>query len=476
MDVTSASAAVHRRSCRTHRAAACRPHPPKARALAFSGVRARRPQCPQLRRRQTRISLNDRERQEQQPGGMCGRFDADRHCRASGMEHSSEVPGRTRRPRRCRHVGRPQPREPSHAAGAGRPAAAGRRRPALGLRLRPRGLHRGRPRGHRRRDGQALVSGRLLADITRALPPHPVDVTLDGSRLTIACGSARFSLPGMPVDDYPKLPAMPATAGTVDGAEFAAAVAQVADRRRPRRHAADAHRRPARDRRRQAHPRRHRPLPARRPRAGLDARRPVGRPRTPVLVPARALADAAKQPCAQRDDDHRAVRGAAAGGTGEGIIGFSGTTERSREPRHHPAAGRHLPAYRSLLPNEWASSAEVAVAPARRGGQAGRAGHRPQRPGPAGVRRRRGRADRRRRRRGPRRGAARGRPTTASRSPPRSTRSSCSTASARWPRPRRGCCSRPRPSRSCCGRWQAAATTAENADYTYLIMPVRLPG
>ena len=61
--------------------------------------------------------------------------------------------------------------------------------------------------------GQALVSGRLLADITRALPPHPVDVTIDGSRLTITCGAAKFSLPTMPVDDYPKLPVMPTTAG-----------------------------------------------------------------------------------------------------------------------------------------------------------------------------------------------------------------------------------------------------------------------
>src|SRR3954466_8356686 len=75
--------------------------------------------------------------------------------------------------------------------------------------------------------GQALVSGRLLADITRALPPHSGDVTVDGSRLSIACGSAKFTLPMMPVDDYPKLPMMPTTAGTVNGAEFAAAVAQV---------------------------------------------------------------------------------------------------------------------------------------------------------------------------------------------------------------------------------------------------------
>src|SRR5438445_10088668 len=60
--------------------------------------------------------------------------------------------------------------------------------------------------------GQALVSGRLLAEISRSLPPHPVDVTVEGSRLTISCGSARFTLPTMPVEDYPKLPTMPSTA------------------------------------------------------------------------------------------------------------------------------------------------------------------------------------------------------------------------------------------------------------------------
>src|ERR1700743_3222094 len=64
-------------------------------------------------------------------------------------------------------------------------------------------------------DGQALVSGRLLADITKALPPHPVDVTVDGSRLTIACGAARFTLPTMPVEDYPTLPSMPRSAPRV---------------------------------------------------------------------------------------------------------------------------------------------------------------------------------------------------------------------------------------------------------------------
>jgi DNA polymerase-3 subunit beta len=77
-------------------------------------------------------------------------------------------------------------------------------------------------------DGAALVSGRLLAEITKALPGKPVDVAAVGSHVEITCGSARFTLPTMPVEDYPTLPDMPATAGTVDAKVFADAVAQVA--------------------------------------------------------------------------------------------------------------------------------------------------------------------------------------------------------------------------------------------------------
>ncbi len=76
--------------------------------------------------------------------------------------------------------------------------------------------------------GKALVSGRLLADITKALPNHPVEIAVDGSRMTISCGSARFSLPTMPVEDYPQLPAMPPHAGQLPGEVFGQAVAQVA--------------------------------------------------------------------------------------------------------------------------------------------------------------------------------------------------------------------------------------------------------
>ena len=42
--------------------------------------------------------------------------------------------------------------------------------------------------------GRALVSGRLLADICRSLPAKPVEMVLEGARVSLTCGSARFSL------------------------------------------------------------------------------------------------------------------------------------------------------------------------------------------------------------------------------------------------------------------------------------------
>src|SRR3954471_5259467 len=75
--------------------------------------------------------------------------------------------------------------------------------------------------------GSVLVSGRLLAEISRALPDKPVDVVLDGTKVVVTCGASRFTLLTMPVEDYPNLPVMPPTTGTVDGDELTHAVAQV---------------------------------------------------------------------------------------------------------------------------------------------------------------------------------------------------------------------------------------------------------
>jgi DNA polymerase-3 subunit beta len=75
--------------------------------------------------------------------------------------------------------------------------------------------------------GTVLVSGRLLADISKSLPAKPVDVATDGSRVSLTCGASRFTLLTMPVDEYPTLPTMPDGSGSVAGDVFTQAVAQV---------------------------------------------------------------------------------------------------------------------------------------------------------------------------------------------------------------------------------------------------------
>ena len=81
--------------------------------------------------------------------------------------------------------------------------------------------------GHVMEEGEALVSGKLLADIARSLPNKPVELTSDESKAELVCGSARFTLQTLPVSEYPNLPEMPAATGTVPSADFAKAVAQV---------------------------------------------------------------------------------------------------------------------------------------------------------------------------------------------------------------------------------------------------------
>ena len=76
--------------------------------------------------------------------------------------------------------------------------------------------------------GTVLVLGRLLADISRNLPDKPVDIALDGNKVSVTCGSSRFSLMQMPADEYPTLPTAPEPSGTVAGDVFTQAVAQVA--------------------------------------------------------------------------------------------------------------------------------------------------------------------------------------------------------------------------------------------------------
>ena len=202
-------------------------------------------------------------------------------------------------------------------------------------------------------EGRALVSGRLLADICRSLPAKPVDMVLDGSRVSLTCGSARFSLQTMPVEDYPSLPDMPAATGTVDAEAFAHAVSQAVTA------------------------------------AGRDDMLPVltgvrveidgstisllatdrfrlsireldWHPHTPdesvaALVPARVLGDTAKSLTAGGE----VTIALAASGTGEGIIGFEGQGAGGVRRTTTRLLDGEFPKVRSLFPNDLQTTALI---------------------------------------------------------------------------------------------------------------------
>jgi DNA polymerase III subunit beta len=201
--------------------------------------------------------------------------------------------------------------------------------------------------------GRALVSGRLLADISKALPAHPVEVSADGNRVTISCGSARFTLPTMPDEDYPRLPDMPTTAGTVSSAVFARAVSQVAvaagkDDTLPM--LTGVRMEINGDRLTLAATDRYR----------LAVRELTWSPADPasadaqVLVPARTLNEAAKS----LTGDSELTIALSNTGSGEGIIGFTGTGRRTTTR----LLDAQFPPYRSLLPSDFSVTAEVSVA------------------------------------------------------------------------------------------------------------------
>jgi DNA polymerase III subunit beta len=75
--------------------------------------------------------------------------------------------------------------------------------------------------------GTVLVPGRLLAEITRSLPPREVEFDHGTGDVTLTCGPASFTLVTLPVRDYPRLPELPRVAGTVDGGALATAIGQV---------------------------------------------------------------------------------------------------------------------------------------------------------------------------------------------------------------------------------------------------------
>ena len=206
-------------------------------------------------------------------------------------------------------------------------------------------------------EGDALVSGRLLAEITRSLPARPVEIASDGARATLTCGSATFTLLTMPAEDYPTLPEMPPAAGSIGSDAFASAVSQSAtaagrDDTLPALTGVrieiegDTLTLVSTDRYRLA-VRELRWTPAR---PGLSAA---------VLVPARALADTARALTAGAEVSIALALPGEEGAGGDGMIGFEGGGRRTTTR----LLGGDFPRYQSLLPKQVNSVAELAAGP-----------------------------------------------------------------------------------------------------------------
>ncbi|KRA25163.1 DNA polymerase III subunit beta [Microbacterium sp. Root61] len=77
--------------------------------------------------------------------------------------------------------------------------------------------------------GTILVHGRLLSEIASRLPNAPIQIEVDpDGGILLTCGSARFTLSSMPVQEYPAIPEVTGDSGLVPAEDFATAIAQVA--------------------------------------------------------------------------------------------------------------------------------------------------------------------------------------------------------------------------------------------------------
>ncbi len=77
--------------------------------------------------------------------------------------------------------------------------------------------------------GTILVHGRLLSEIASRLPNAPIQIEVDADGgIVLSCGSARFTLASMPVQEYPAIPEVSGDSGLVPADDFATAIAQVA--------------------------------------------------------------------------------------------------------------------------------------------------------------------------------------------------------------------------------------------------------
>ncbi|MDR7330597.1 DNA polymerase III subunit beta [Corynebacterium guangdongense] len=77
-------------------------------------------------------------------------------------------------------------------------------------------------------EGTIAVAGKLISEIVGSLPNKPVEVKVTGTKVLLQCGSSRFELPLIPLDDYPQFPQLPEVTGTISPSLFVESITQVA--------------------------------------------------------------------------------------------------------------------------------------------------------------------------------------------------------------------------------------------------------
>ena len=113
---------------------------------------------------------------------------------------------------------------------------------------------------------RSSCTGVFSSEIASRLPNAPIQIEVDDDGgIVLSCGSARFTLASMPVQEYPAIPEVSGDSGLVPGRglrdrDRPGRLRRVARRRHP-----GAHRCAARSLGHDTEPRRDRPLPGRAP-------------------------------------------------------------------------------------------------------------------------------------------------------------------------------------------------------------------
>ena len=76
-------------------------------------------------------------------------------------------------------------------------------------------------------EGKFGVSGKLVADVLSKLPNKPVTFHEQDTTVLVTCGTSRFEIPKVTLEDYPAMPELPVASGSIDPTTFITAVKQV---------------------------------------------------------------------------------------------------------------------------------------------------------------------------------------------------------------------------------------------------------